>query len=311
MGRYDIRDEIAHLDPETDYVRICTLLATREFPWDITQALSFALFRTYAVPSIGRLLFETGEFTERTQKRYDDTVLVLDAVLEHGLASPEGRMAVRRMNQMHHVHGIPEDDLRYVLATFVVSPVRWVDAYGWRHYTAGERAATTAYYRDLGRHMGITRLPPTYAGCEALMEDYEREHFAFDEGARAVADATLALLGTFAPNRWAPRVAVRQLAFSLMDDHLLEAFHYPHPTRLVRAFCRSALAIRGRLVRLLPPRTEPTFGRQSPTVRSYPDGYRVDDLGTFPGSADSRCPVPQWRREPSSGGTGSGGAGDW
>ena len=48
-------------------------------PWGITQALSFALFRTYAVPSIGELLYATGQFTEQTQKRYDDTVLLLDS----------------------------------------------------------------------------------------------------------------------------------------------------------------------------------------------------------------------------------------
>ncbi|MEO9152918.1 MAG: oxygenase MpaB family protein [Lapillicoccus sp.] len=291
MHRYDLRDEIAGLDPVEDCARISTLLATREFPWDITQALSFALFRTYAVPSIGRLLFETGEFTERTQKRYDDTVLVLDAVLEHGLASSEGRAAVRRMNQMHHAHAIPVDDLRYVLATFVVSPVRWVDAYGWRRYTEVERLATTTYYRELGRHMGITDIPATYADFERLMEDYEREHFAYDDGARAVADATLELLGTFPPNRWAPRAAVRLLAYSLMDDHLLDAFRYPRPSRWARAVCRGALATRGRIVRLLPVRTEPLYGRQNPTVRSYPNGYRVQDLGTFPGPAGSGCPV--------------------
>ena len=50
----------------------------------MNQSLSFALFRTYAVPSIGALLARTGEFTERAQKRHDDTVLILDAVLEHG-----------------------------------------------------------------------------------------------------------------------------------------------------------------------------------------------------------------------------------
>ncbi|MGV7636901.1 oxygenase MpaB family protein, partial [Mycobacterium kansasii] len=61
------------LNPETDYVEISRNLGTYDFPWDITQALSFALFRTYAVPSIGRLLADTGEFTERVQKRYDDT----------------------------------------------------------------------------------------------------------------------------------------------------------------------------------------------------------------------------------------------
>lgn len=199
MGRYALRDEIARLDPVTDHAHIATLLATREYPWDITQALSFALFRTYAVPSIGRLLHETGELTERTQKRYDDTVLVLDAILEHGLASTEGRSAVRRMNQMHRAHGIPDDDLRYVLATFVVSPVRWVDAFGWRPYTPGERTATATYYRQLGRRMGITQIPSTYAAFETLMDDYEQQHFAFDDGARAVADATLDLLGTLRP----------------------------------------------------------------------------------------------------------------
>jgi hypothetical protein len=64
--------------------------------WDGSTS-SFALFRTYVVPSIGGLLARTGEFTGRTQKRYDDTVLILDAVLEHGPAScpvPHPREAI-------------------------------------------------------------------------------------------------------------------------------------------------------------------------------------------------------------------------
>mgnify|MGYP004117529627 CR=1 FL=1 len=43
------------LDPETQFVEIYRNLATIEFPWDLNQALSLALFRTYAVPSVGRL----------------------------------------------------------------------------------------------------------------------------------------------------------------------------------------------------------------------------------------------------------------
>ena len=53
----------------------------------MNQALSFALFRTYAVPSIGRLLDETGEFARDTQKRYDDTGLLLDEPCRAGLHS--------------------------------------------------------------------------------------------------------------------------------------------------------------------------------------------------------------------------------
>ena len=93
--------QIERLDPAADHQRIYAIMSRHEFPWDINQALSFALFRTYAVPSIGVLLHETGELTGRTQKRYDDTALLLDEMAEHGLGTQRGRQALRRMNQMH------------------------------------------------------------------------------------------------------------------------------------------------------------------------------------------------------------------
>ena len=37
--------QIARLDPETDYQEIYRVMTTLEFPWDMNQALSFALFR--------------------------------------------------------------------------------------------------------------------------------------------------------------------------------------------------------------------------------------------------------------------------
>lgn len=46
----------------------------------MSQSLGFALYRTYAVPSISRLLCQTGELTQRAQRRYDDTVLILDTI---------------------------------------------------------------------------------------------------------------------------------------------------------------------------------------------------------------------------------------
>ena len=139
---------IARLDPERDFEEIYRIIVAHEFPWDMNQALSFALFRTYAVPSIGRLLDETGEFARDTQRRYDDTALLLDEPARHGLHSDSGRRAIRRINQMHGSYDIAQDDLRYVLATFVVTPKRWLAAYGWRPLAAGrgagQRAATTA-----------------------------------------------------------------------------------------------------------------------------------------------------------------------
>lgn len=294
MGRrFAVRRRIEELDPRTDFAEIYRLMGTREFPWDMNQALSFALFRTYAVPSIGGLLARTGEFTERTQKRYDDTVLILDAVLEHGPASDEGRTAIRRMNQMHRAYGIPDDDLRYVLATFVVQPIRWMDAYGWRPFTEIERVASANYYRDLGRHMGIRGIPETWQGFVRLHDAYERAHFGFDPGARDVAESTLALLGTFPPNHHLPERLVRQMSLAVMDRPLLEAFRFTAPPPVFRALVRGGLRARGRVVRFLPPRREPYFARQLPQVRSYPDGYRLAELGTFP----QGCPVPHPREE--------------
>ena len=43
---------IARLDPHEEFEEIYRILAAHEFPWDLNQSLSFALFRTYAVPSI-------------------------------------------------------------------------------------------------------------------------------------------------------------------------------------------------------------------------------------------------------------------
>src|SRR5215217_7078955 len=101
---WKVRNE--SLDPATDYVEIYRNLVMHEFPWDMNQALSFALFRTYAVPSIGRLLDETGEFVRDTQKRYDDTVLLLDEPARLGLHGESGRRAIRRINQMHGAYDI-------------------------------------------------------------------------------------------------------------------------------------------------------------------------------------------------------------
>src|SRR3712207_9302089 len=72
MGRWDVLRRIEALDPHRDFREIYRLSSTYEFPWDMTQVLSLALFRTYAVPSIGGLLVPTGEGSHRTQKRDDD-----------------------------------------------------------------------------------------------------------------------------------------------------------------------------------------------------------------------------------------------
>ncbi|WP_405682193.1 oxygenase MpaB family protein [Streptomyces sp. NBC_00057] len=294
MKRYDRLKEIQRLDPERDFLRIYRITATYEFPWDITRALELALYRTYAVPSIGRLLAETAELTDRQQKRYDDTALLLDAVVEHGFESDPGRMAIRRINQMHRSYDISNDDMRYVLCTFVVTPKRWLDSYGWRRLSDHELWACAAYYRTLGALMGIKDLPETYEDFERTLDTYEAEHFGWDEGGRRVSDATLDLMGSWYPRPFAP--VARKAALALLDDSLLRAFRYERPGSAARNLTRGVLRLRARAVRLLPPRTTPHFARQNPEIKGYPDGYEVSGLGTFPAPGIRGCPVPHKRR---------------
>lgn len=282
---YKSADRSAGLDPEADCVEIYRALFLHEFPWDLNQSLSLALFRTYAVPSIGALLDATGQFTTACQKRYDDTALLLEAPAVHGFDSPEGRAGVRRINQMHAMYDISNDDMRYVLATFVVVPKRWLDDYGWRPLTDGELTAAVHYYRALGRRMAIKDVPETYEAFADLMDDYEREHFAFDAGGRRVADATLELLVSFYPSFAAS--GVRLFSRALLDDPLIDAFAYDPPPPAVRRAADLALKARARVVGLLPPRRSARLAIDTPRIRSYTGTPDLTTMGTFaPG-----CPV--------------------
>ncbi|GGS13592.1 peptidase [Streptomyces aureoverticillatus] len=289
MKRYDRLQQIRCLDPEKDFLTIYRLSAVYEFPWDFTRALELALYRTYAVPSIGRLLAQTAELTDRTQKRYDDTALLLDAIVEHGFDSDLGRTAVRRINQMHRSYDISDDDMRYVLCTFVVMPKRWIDTYGWRRFSQHEAAASAVYYRTLGQHLGIKGIPGSYEEFAECLDAYEEAHFGWDEGARRVSDATIDLMASWYPRPLAP--VLRAATIALLDDSLVKAFGYEQPHALTRTLVRRAVRLRGRAVRLLPPRTAPHYARQNREIKGYPDGYRVDELGTRPVPGVRGCPV--------------------
>src|SRR3954467_2484322 len=139
----------------------------------------------------------------------------------------------------------------------------------------------------------VTRPAPPAAGpwraSARHMDAYERAHFGFDAGGRDVAESTLALLATFPPHHRIPAALDRQFSLALMDGPLLDAFGFRRPGPVLRALARGGLKARGRVVRFLPPRTQPYFARQMPQIRSYPDGYEVARLGTFPPG----CPVPE------------------
>lgn len=275
-NRYAIAREIAGLDPQADNQRIMYLLNTYEHPWLMRKALEFALFRTYAVPSISRLLKATNQFQQHGQKRYDDTSLLISALVEAGYESATGAAAIARMNHWHGRYRIKNDDFLYVLSVFIYEPVRWANRFGWRPLTRLEQEAIYYFWREVGQRMGIQDIPATYDAFDAFNRAYERDHFVSAESNHVVGEATVQIFLHWYPT-WL-RPAVRQGIYALLDEPLRQAFGFPQAPAWLRQFVPRALKQGLSVQRLLPPRRAPYHFTKVPN-RTYPDGFTVATLG--------------------------------
>jgi len=282
MGRYDILRRIEQLDPEKDHVAIYELTTGYEFPWDITRALEFALYRTYCVPSISALLQKTGELIHYPQKRYDDTAIIVSRMTSGGgYDSEEGRAAQRRMNRMHRQYEISNDDYLYVLSVFIYEPVRWLERFGWRKMSEKEKLASYYYWCEIGRRMNIKDIPESYETFEQFSIAYEREHFCYAESNQRVGEATRDLFLSWFPVPQFARNLLRPSIHALLDDAMLDAFGFPRPPGWLRKALAGLLKARAYALRFFPPRKKPFVYARDVKHRSYPHGYHPSDLGPY------------------------------
>jgi hypothetical protein len=290
-SRFDVLREIEALDPVRDHQRIVHLSFGYEFPWDSIRALEIALYRTYCVPSISALLDRTGEFHTNTQRRYDDTSILVAEMCEWGYEHGRGREALDRMNWAHSHYRIANDDFLYVLSTFIFEPVRWIDAFGWRRTCRNERLGYYFFWREIGSRMGITAIPDSYEAFEDWSREYERRHFRFADSNHRVGASTRDLFAAWFPRVFTP--VVRYSIYAMLDDDMIAAFGFPAPLPLTRPVIRAALRTRGWLVQWLPPLREAHFFTDDRN-RTHPDGYRIDQLGP------PKLVAAERRREPTS-----------
>lgn len=279
MGRWDNLRRILALDPERDHQEIYRLSAGFEFPWDYQRSMEFALFRTYSVPSISRLLAATREFELRPQRRYDDTALLIAEMMEHGYDSPRGKAALRSINRVHARYRISNDDMLYVLSTFVFEPVRWLDRFGWRRLSDHECLAAFHFYRAVGARMGIRGIPGGYTEFEEFNVDYERANFVYAATNEAIGRYTLELFCSWYPAFSRP--LIRPALRSLMDQPLLDAFGFPAAPAWLTALAQTGIRFRSAVVRELPPRrrSKLAWDPNNRTYPGYPTGYDPSDLG--------------------------------
>jgi ER-bound oxygenase mpaB/B'/Rubber oxygenase, catalytic domain len=274
------------MDPQPIVSRIVTV----DFPWDVTRALELALLRTFAVPAIAELLGATGEFEQRTQRRYDDTAILVAELLARGYDSDEGRRAISVMNRIHRRFAIHNDEFIYVLSTFMCEPPRWIARYGWRGLSDEEMEANFRFWQRVGEMMNISGVPASYADMDAFNRDYEARRFGYSVAGARIARVTMDLmLDWYLPRALKPLARPGMIA--IFDEPLRQAFAFARPPAPVVALVEQALRTRARVLRLLPRRRRSRLPHEQ-KWRSYPRGYEIESLG----AAENPELPARWRR---------------
>jgi hypothetical protein len=277
--RYQRLRQIQTLDPGADHAEICRLITRYEFPWDYRVGFEMSVMTDLLVPSISQVLADSKGFSDDGQKRFDDTMLFEYEIKRSGADSEHGREAVRALNMIHRPFEITNEQFLFVLVSQTLSPIDWINTYGWRRLSEPEIAALVLAARRQGELMGIQDIPADYAGFHALREKFYADQIEFAPVNREVSHHVLNVIVRWAPKPVQPLMAplVPIAIVALLDPRLPPVLGLTPAPRWIASVVRLGMRLRGRLLRLLPPRKDSRPYRPRP--RSYPRGYTVHDFG--------------------------------
>lgn len=241
---YTTRSSFAEMTNDDAY-SIQRDISELEFPFTFEKSLQFALFRTYGIPTISKLLVQTSQFSESNTatKRYADTAVLLAEFLGYHPTSARSIEAIARMNYIHSQYQksgkILDDDLLYTLALFASEPVRWIDQYEWRKLEDFEKCAIGTFWKAIGDAMSIKYTKLKSGGekgegwtdglqwLDELKEwsaEYEKRFMVPDKNNHKTAEQTVAILLYSMPGFM--KSQGRRIVSALMDDRLRTAMMY-------------------------------------------------------------------------------------
>ena len=238
---YPTRTSFASMTNEDAYL-IQQDISELEFPLMFGKSLQFALFRTYGIPTISKLLVQTSQFSEESTatKRYTDTTVLIAEFMGYHPTSSRSIEAIGRMNYIHSNYQksgkILDDDILYTLALFAGEPVRWIDKYEWRKLEDFEKCAIGTFWKAIGDAMGVS-FEKLRSGREGWIDglqwwdemkewsaEYEKSFMVPDMNNQKTADQTVAILLYSLPGF--AKGAGRNIVSALMDDRLRTAMMY-------------------------------------------------------------------------------------
>ncbi|KAI7894880.1 uncharacterized protein EV154DRAFT_59624 [Mucor mucedo] len=290
---------------------------SREFPFLARQGTEFALFKTYSIPSISRILASTGELVKRCPRRVEDTELILGEMLQaygrienqraRNPDTPQSEMdaqwsrsqeATARLNEIHGRYPtIRNEDYLYTAALFVTEPQSWINRFEWRKLDVRESNAIFRIWYDVSVSMNLKNIPDSPQKLEDFKNAYAKENVKYSASNWKCAEPTLRLLLSNLP-RFLQAIGYElglRVLPSMLDPQDAKAFQLPHAeVRWITWCIHSLLSMRAFFIRhfLLPrslyvvrtPFQANTGGRLVPTFfiykpHIYQDGYRIADLG--------------------------------
>ncbi|KAJ8462366.1 hypothetical protein ONZ45_g17963 [Pleurotus djamor] len=243
-----------------------------DMPLLLRYSLALALFKTYAVPSISKILVSTKEFTcpVKVSKRYIDTQILICTWLAYPLGGklgddkddtnldPRGSIALARTNWLHSKYKISNDDYLYTLSLFILEPARRAARYGWRPLSEMEQEAFFILWREIGTRMNISDIPDTLAALTEWSLEYERKSMVPAQSNHEVAVGTTEELLYALPEAFGLKNFARSVTACLLEDHVRDAMLIEPPSKLPHIVINSILAFaKFAMKHLLLPRSRP------------------------------------------------------
>ncbi|RAL58605.1 hypothetical protein DID88_003965 [Monilinia fructigena] len=266
---YSTRESLKSMK-NTDAQKIIGYLGELEFPTFNMISLQFALFKTYGIPTISRLLVETRQFStsETASKRYADTGILIGEFTSHPPLHPRALKAISRMNYLHSSYQksgkISNNDLLYTLSVFITEPVSWVKRFEWRAMNDMEVCAISTFWKSIGDAMGISYHVlqnwdeangkgkwkdglEFYTDIKQWAETYEKEFMVPNFYNKKTADELVPLLLFFVPKAFLP--FARDVVGVLMGPFLRSSMKYPEPSSLSEFLTYTILNTRKMVIR--------------------------------------------------------------
>ena len=238
-------------DAGRDHQAIMRRAFFRDFPAEIRLGAALALFRVFAVPRLSATLARTGAWTHGGAVRLERTVALLTALIADGYDSPRGAAALARINAAHARHTIADEDLRYVLTTFVTEPARMIALHGPRPPLQLELDAACIFWREVGVRMGIRDIPDSFTAMDAYARAYEAQHRRPADSNHAVAAGALSAMVQRLPHPLQP--LARSVLLALLEPPVRRACLLPDSPAALAWTLTALTAARRRLTSVLRP----------------------------------------------------------